>query len=93
MFISDRELVNKGNSIGYFYNSVNTVLDEFINYVKTGTDEVFTNYQKSEIKFLKAELKKLKGRFVNLGDAKTIKDEKTHFIELIKSTLNVHFTA
>ena len=53
----------------------------------------FKNYQKSEIKFLKDELKKLKGHFVNLGDVKTIKDEKTHFIELIKSTLNVHFSA
>ena len=93
MFISDKELVNKSNSIGYFYNSVNTVLDEFINYVKSGSDGFFKNYQKSEIKFLKGELKKLKGHFVNLGDAKTIKDEKNRFIELIKSTLNVHFSA
>ena len=47
MFISDKELVNKSNSIGYFYNSVNTVLDEFINYVKSGSDDFFKNYQKS----------------------------------------------
>lgn len=93
MFISDKELVNKSNSIGYFYNSVNTVLDEFINYVKTGTDKIFKNYQKSEMKSLKGELKKLKGHFVNLGDTKTIKEEKTRFVELIKSTLNVHFSA
>ena len=93
MFISDKELVNKSNSIGCFYNSVNTVLDEFINYIKNGSDEFFKNYQKSEIKFLKGELKKLKGHFVNLGDAKTIKEEKTRFVELIKSTLNVHFSA
>lgn len=92
MFISDKELVNKSNSIGYFYNSVNTVLDEFINYVKNGSDEFFKNYQKSEIKFLKGELKKLKGRFVNLGDAKTIKEEKNRFVELIKSTFNVDFS-
>ena len=93
MFISDKELVNKSNSIGYFYNSVNTVLDEFINYIKSGSDEFFKNYQKSEIKFLKDKLKKLKGHFVNLGDAKTIKEEKTRFVELIKSTLNVNFSA
>ena len=60
MFISDKELVNKSNSIGCFYNSVNTVLDEFINYIKNGSDEFFKNYQKSEIKFLKDKLKKLK---------------------------------
>ena len=43
MFISDKELVNKSNSIGYFYNSVNTVLDEFMNYVKSGSDDFFKN--------------------------------------------------
>ena len=93
MFISDKELVNKSNSIGYFYNSVNTVLDEFIKYIKSGSDEFFKNYQKSEIKFLKGKLKKLKEHFVNLGDTKTIKNKKNRFIELIKSTLNVHFSA
>ena len=64
----------------------------FIKYVKKSSEETLNNYQKSEIKFLKGELKKLKGRFVNLGDAKTIKEEKNRFVELIKSTLNVNFS-
>lgn len=86
----DSFLTNSCSIVGA-YIGLNTTLKNFLLLINNNS-RLVSSFQKASKQSLAADLQSISGTSVILGDPNKLKEQKSEFINLIKSTIGINFT-